>query len=45
MRQFSDTDNDIKKLLYQNRVWRLLSFLKMLPLKKKQQAKIRISQL
>ena len=51
MKQLSDTDNNIKKLLTENEsedsfyCRSLLPMLGMLPLKKKRRAKIRISQL
>ena len=51
MKQLSDTDNDIKKLLTESEsedslcCWSLVPMLEMLPLKKKRLSKIRISQL
>ena len=51
MKQLSDTDNDIKKLLTESEsedslyCGKLVPMLEMLPLKKKRLAKIRISQL
>ena len=51
MKQLSDTDNDIKKLLTESEseeslLYRsLVPMLEMLPMKKKRLAKIRISQL
>ena len=51
VKQLSDTDNDIKKLLteseYEDSLYcrSLVPMLEMLPLKKKRLAKIRISQL